>query len=165
MINYADSLRQLKEILADQDVRGALIFLNGLSSHRFTAQYRFDDQILHNLYFYDRENPTQKSTPEILTTASYCIFVRNSSDTFAVANAPEDARVHGHPKQQAVQSYCGVPLLGDDGKMFGSICHFDLRPLPISDENVQLLEAVGALLSKPYNMAKGITGPDRASVR
>ena len=152
MVDSGHSLRQLKAILSGQDIRAAVIFLNGLTEHRFTALYRFDKETLVNLYFFDRENPTQESTPDIPVMASYCVFVRNSRSAFTTPDSLQDDRVHDHPKRKVVQSYCGVPLLDEDGKMFGTICHFDLRPIPISDENVELMEAV-ALLIKTAHVA------------
>lgn len=52
----------------------------------------------------------------------------------------------GHPKQNVVQSYCGIPLMDDDGKLFGTICHFDFEPLPFGEAEVLLLEDVAPLL-------------------
>ncbi|WP_442945135.1 GAF domain-containing protein [Nostoc sp.] len=47
-----------------------------------------------------------------------------------------------------MQSYCGVPLLDEDGKMFGTICHFDFRAIAISDANVALMEAIAPLIRR-----------------
>ncbi|RCJ26003.1 hypothetical protein A6770_26925 [Nostoc minutum NIES-26] len=146
MVNFADSLRELRSILVRQDIRAAVIFLNGLTEHRFTSLYQFDEETLHNICFFDRENPTQELTPDIPVMASYCVFVRNSCGTFTTPNSLLDDRVRDHPKQQAVQSYCGVPLLDEDSKMFGTICHFDFRPIAISNANVALMEAVAPLI-------------------
>lgn len=147
-MSKADYLRQLKVILREQDVRAAMIFLNGLTEHRFTALYRFDKETLKNLYFFDRENPAQESTPDIPVMASYCVFVRDRHTSFATSDSLQDARVAGHPKRPEVQSYCGVPLRDTNGEMFGTICHFDFRPLPISDENVELMEAMAPLIKR-----------------
>ena len=119
-----------------------------MTEHRFTALYRFDKDSLHNLYFFDRENPAQTSTPDIPVMASYCVFVRNSGHVFSTPDALQDERVRGHPKRHEVQSYVGVPLLDQDGKMFGSVCHFDIRPVAISDESVHLLEEIGPWMKK-----------------
>ena len=75
----SDALRQMKLILKDKGVRELLIFLNRLTAHRFTALYRFNDETLENLYFFDRQHPEMLSTPEIPVLASYCVFVRNSA--------------------------------------------------------------------------------------
>ena len=146
-------LGQLRAILRDHGIRAALIFLNGLTEHRFTALYRFDKETLRNIYFFDRENPSQDSTPDIPVMASYCVFVRNRRSTFATPDSLQDDRVEGHPKRQIVQSYCGVPLRDVNGEMFGTICHFDFRPIPISDENIELMEAVAPLLKRSVPQA------------
>jgi GAF domain-containing protein len=146
MQNVANSIRHLRTILDNGDVRAAVIYLNSLTDHRFTSIYRFDNSELRNLYFYDRENPEQHSTPDIPVMASYCVFVRSQRDTFTISNASSDERLDGHPKQQSVQSYCGVPLMDVDGRMYGTICHFDLRTIPISASTVELMESVSRFL-------------------
>lgn len=148
MADNVESLRELRAILGSQGIRAAIIFLNGLTQHRFTALYRFDKETLHNLVFFDRENPTQELTPDIPVMASYCVFVRSSRSTFTTPDSLHDDRVRDHPKRQEVQSYCGIPLLDENGKMFGTICHFDFRPIAISDATVELLEAVAPLLKQ-----------------
>lgn len=142
------ALSQLKTVLRTQGVRAAVAHLNSLTEHRFTSLYRFDQETLKSIYFYDRENPTQEATPDIPVMASYCVFVRRLSNTFVVPASLQDQRVVGHPKRQEVQSYCGVPLRDMNGDMYGTVCHFDFRPLPISDANVELMEALAPLLKQ-----------------
>jgi GAF domain-containing protein len=148
MASTGDSLRELKTILNENGIRAAMRFLNGLTEHRFTALYRFDKETLKNLYFFDRENPTQEPTPDIPVMASYCVFVRSLGTRFATSASLEDDRVVGHPQRQVVQSYCGVPLRDLNGEMFGTICHFDFRPVPISDANVELMESLAPLIKR-----------------
>lgn len=145
-MSISDTRTQLREILQREGIRPALIFLNSLGSHRFTALYRFDSDMLTNLYFVDRENPLVDSSAEIPVMASYCVFVRDSGARFLVEDSIRDERVVGHPKRQAIQSYCGVPLLDEQGKMFGTICHFDLDPVTISSTDVELMEVVAEML-------------------
>ena len=149
------SLQHLRSILRVGDVRAALIFLNGLTEHRFSALYRFDADTLTNKFFFDRENPAVELTPDIPIMASYCVHVRSTHDTFKTPDSLHDARVEDHPKRQEVRSYCGVPLCDVNGEVFGSICHFDFRPLSISDSNVQLMEAVAPLIKNLDNSANG----------
>lgn len=140
------AVAQLKQILRTDGLRAALIFLNNLTSHRFSALYQFDNNTLRNLYFYDREHPEIESTDEIPVTASYCVFLRNTGELFHTSDALRDERVRTHPKREKVQAYCGVPVLDAAGKLFGSICHFDLEPRIISDDDVDLMEAAALLL-------------------
>jgi hypothetical protein len=103
-ISNAEALSKLKTILSQDGTRAAVIFLNELTKHRFTALYRFDGDILHNLYFYDCENPEAHSSPDIPVMASYCVFVRDSGAHFETQDSLRDDRVHNHPKRQVVQS-------------------------------------------------------------
>lgn len=147
MTAWADHLRRMGDRRATGGIRAVLIYLNGLTEHRFTAMYRFDDERLRNLYFYDRERPAVESCPDIPVLASYCVFVRASRHTFVTPDSVADGRVGGHPKRLEVRSYCGVPLVDEAGRMFGTVCHFDPRPLPISGESVALMEALAPLLA------------------
>ena len=144
----ADMLAQMRAIQQSAGIRAVLIHLNGLTDHRFTALYRFDGETLHNLYFFDRQQPQVDSCPEIPVMASYCVFVRNGRQTFVTPDSLDDGRTHGHAKRLEVRSYCGVPLVDEDGRMFGTICHFDHRALAISDDNVALMEAMAQLLKR-----------------
>lgn len=139
---------ELRSILAQEGIRAALIYLNALTGHRFTALYRFDDETLANIYFYDRQNPEEHSSEDIPVTASYCVFVRNFRTKFSVTDSSRDARVDGHPKQQQVKAYCGVPLLDRSGAMFGTICHFDFDPMGITDANIHLMETMADLIKE-----------------
>ncbi len=145
-----EALLKLKNAFNHGGVRGALAFLNSLTPHRFTSLYRFDGPTLRNITFYDRENPKVETCDDIPVEASYCVFVRDLSESFMVQDAERDERVRNHPKQAMVRSYCGVPLLDRNGKMFGSICHFDFKPGRISDRDVELLEYMARLLQNQF---------------
>ncbi|HEX8373388.1 MAG TPA: GAF domain-containing protein [Chthoniobacterales bacterium] len=141
----ANVLPQLKQAFDKGGPRDALIFLNSLTNHRFTSLYRFDDEMLRNVVFYDSEHPDLEQCDDIPVLASYCVFVRDSGATFMTLDTQCDERVSHHPKRNSVQSYCGVPLLDVDGKMFGTICHFDFKPGRIENLDVELLEYMAEL--------------------
>jgi len=145
-ISNQKAIAELKGLLRQKGIRPALIFLNHLTEHRFSALYQFENEQLRNLYFYDRECPDVETTDEIPVTASYCVFLRDSGALFHTSDAMRDDRVRSHPKREKVQAYCGVPVVDDKGKLFGSICHFDLQPRVISDDDVDLMEAAALLL-------------------
>ena len=153
-LSNAKAITELKGLLRSKGLRPALIFLNHLTDHRFSALYQFEDDRLRNLYFYDREYPEVESTDEIPVTASYCVFLRDSGTLFHTSDALRDHRVRSHPQREKVQAYCGVPILDAEGELFGSICHFDLEPRVISDDDVDLMEAV-ALLLRDEQMVRG----------
>ena len=137
-----------KSVLEREGIRAALCFLNWLTRHRFTSLYQFDNQMLRSVYFFDRENPLSVASPDIPITASYCVFIRDQGVPFATADAKNDHRVDSHPNRNHVQSYYGVPLLNRAGGVFGSLCHFDLKPLPVTKEDVRLLESAAELMQE-----------------
>ncbi|HEX2189078.1 MAG TPA: GAF domain-containing protein [Longimicrobiaceae bacterium] len=141
-----EALRRFREILDARGVRPALRFLNGLGPHRFTAVFRFEGGTLRNLHMVDSEDPSVERCPDQPVLESYCIYVRQTARTFLTADSTRDGRVEGHPKQQTVQSYCGIPLLDEDGTLFGTICHFDFEPIEFTEEEVFLLEDAGPLI-------------------
>jgi GAF domain-containing protein len=146
MDNSSVFSRTLSAVLAQGDVRDALKYLNGLTAYRFTALYRFDKDMLSNRVFFDRQNPDVLSTEDIPVDASYCVYVRDTGNPFIIADSLQDERVKGHHKRTIVRSYCGVPLVDEQGHMFGSVCHFDFEPLATKDFDVHLLEEVAPLL-------------------
>lgn len=139
--------------MASNGVREGVKYLNSLTSHRFTALFRFGGENLESLYFFDRENPGAESIDTIPIVSSYCVYVRASGETFCTDDSISDARVAGHPKRQSIQAYCGVPLVDRDGKMFGTVCHFDVKPVKTEQAQIDVLEGVADVLLYRVNHA------------
>ncbi|HET7730324.1 MAG TPA: GAF domain-containing protein [Usitatibacter sp.] len=158
MHEYPDDLGRLRQVLQRDGLRALVAHLNQLTQHRFTSLYRFEREQLESICFYDRENPAQTSTPGVPVLASYCVFVRDSALPFQTPDSLCDPRVDGHPKRGVVRAYCGVPLVGEDGRVFGSVCHFDYEPRALTAANLELLETVATLLNEEF--AAGLSGAD-----
>jgi GAF domain-containing protein len=86
------------------------------------------------------------SSPALEVRDSYCVFVRDTRQSFTVEDAPRDDRVAGHPKQQTVRSYCGIPLMDRDGNLFGTICHFDYDAVQFTADDANLLDYAAPLI-------------------
>ena len=160
MHEYSDDLGRLRRILRREGLRALVAHLNQLTQHRFTSLYRFEREQLESICFYDRENPARLSTPGIPVLASYCVFVRDTALPFATPDSLCDGRVRDHPQREVVRAYCGVPLIGEDGRVFGSVCHFDYQPRVLTPANLDLLEAVATLLNEEF--AAGLSPADPA---
>jgi GAF domain-containing protein len=143
---YRNALHRLRTLIEERDLRAALAYLNSLTSHRFSALYRFNDDTLHNVLLFDRTDPGASTFDDIPVLASYCVFVRDSGNAWCTSHAALDDRIGDHPKRFVVQSYSGVPLRDAFGNVFGTLCHFDFEPVQIADEHLELMEAVGPLL-------------------
>lgn len=149
-----EAVNGFRERLERDGMRSALRFVNGLTTHRFTALFRFEGGTLRNLVLVDRDDPSVEVTAEQSITDSYCIFVRQTAERFITEASLDDDRVAGHPKQLTVQSYCGVPLMSEDGTLYGTICHFDYAPLPFEENEVILLEHLAPIVVRALTAAR-----------
>ncbi len=146
-VNPTAHATDLHATLLAAGVRAALIELNRASGYRFTALYRFDRSLARGLYFYDRDNPSVEAGDDYPVEASYCVYVRDGGVPFVVEDAPENATA-GRTALGQVKAYCGVPVFDRDGHTFGSLCHFDLTPVPADAEGVALMETLAGLLAR-----------------
>ena len=142
MLTHQKAVTIFRELLKTAGVRAALQFLNSTSTHRFTAVFRFEGDTLRNLHLIDRDNPKMERCPDLPVLDSYCLYVRNTAKPFFIEDSLCDERVKGHPKRKVVQSYCGIPLIDEHGELFGTICHFDFKPIPFTKDEVLLLDEV-----------------------
>ena len=143
----ADPAAVVAAALAAGGVRAALATLNALTPFRYSAMYRFDDTLLRNLHFYDRLDPNADPGDDLPITATYCVYVQQTGRPFVLADALEDIRADGHPKQQVIRAYCGVGLADAAGRTIGSLCHFDHDPVPDAEAVVALTETLAPLLT------------------
>lgn len=141
LIHSKTDALHFKNLLREQGIVEALRFLNSKSAHRFTALYAIDGAILRNICLVDKENDAVRRAESIKVTDSYCLYVRNSGQKFITPESLRDERLQDHPKQATIQSYCGMPLVGDKA-MLGTLCHFDFTPLAYTEEEILLLERI-----------------------
>lgn len=147
-ISEHDAFDKFSKTLASTGVRDALAYLLSLTTYRFIAIFRFENEMTKTIVFYDRENPQAANTQETEISSTYCCYVRDSRGAFMTANALLDARMMGHPKREVLSSYCGVPILDSEGVILGTLCHYDVVPRDPEQINLPLVLSVAAALSK-----------------
>ena len=146
--SHRQVVTHFRELLVAQGLLAAMRFANEQSRHRFTAIYRFDGPTLRNVLLVDRADASVNATPDLPVLESYCVYVREASARFLTDDAPHDARTTGHAKREAVQSYCGIPIMAMDGTLWGTICHFDYAPVPFDEGEVALLESLAPMVMR-----------------
>jgi len=131
------------ELRPARDVRTIIAELGAKSPCRFTSLLRFTDEAtLSSVWTYDRENPDIDPFPLGLPIqASYCVLVRDGNTACAIDNAATDPRTANHPKRDELGSYIGVPLRRADGKLFGTLCSYDVKPTTLTARLRETLEA------------------------
>ena len=150
---------EVRQELTHGGVRSALVRLNGYSAHRFTALFRFDGPTLHNLHLVDHLDAGVERCPDMPVEESYCVFVRELAARFMTEDADTDGRVSGHPKQELIKSYCGLPLQTSTGELFGTICHFDYAALPFAESEILVLEDIAGHLVATVEAERGVGRP------
>jgi GAF domain-containing protein len=145
-------LEDLKSALTQSGLNAGLIFLNKRVPHRFTAVYRIDNGTLRNVAIVDKRGEVVPSNLlEVPMGDSFCQFALKDG-VFRTDNSNNDDRLNGHPYKGVMNSYVGLPLTVYGEDLFGTFCHFDLDPLPLSDDEFGFLQrAVRAL--PPYVIA------------
>jgi GAF domain-containing protein len=144
----AFTANRFRAIIAAHGLWSAMRSLNALSRYRFTGVFAFEGDLLRNLYLVDKEDTNVKRCADQPITESYCLFIQRSGDPFSVVHALRDRRVDGHPKQPSYQCYYGVPLVGRDGKLLGTVCHFDKEVIPVSEDVVTALDDLAAVIAE-----------------
>ncbi|MEO8705490.1 MAG: response regulator [Kofleriaceae bacterium] len=103
--------------------------LSDATGCRYTSLLRFHDNVLVSVWTYDRNQPRIDPFPiDLPIEASYCTLVQQAGEIIVIENAPLDPRADGHPKQHELATYIGAPVFGADGKMFGTLCSYDVGP-------------------------------------
>lgn len=139
----------LESVLADQGLQGGLAWLNARVSHRFTAVYRVDGEVLRIVGIVDKlgKEPIPR-LHEIPLDLSLCQYsIRDGS--FVSNDTGADRRLDGNPYQDLFGSYVGISLDKTPGITGFTFCHYDLvtHELP-SGEFDFLMQAVHLL--PPY---------------
>ena len=135
-------------LLEGSGVHALLARLNARTRFRFTGVYRIDPPRLRNLALYDRENPSLRLGGGVSALAETCCAIVVETGTgFATGAAHADARLDAHAAQHGpVQAYQGVPLCAANGGVWGTLCHYDLRPRLLPVEELEVLTWIAAYL-------------------
>jgi GAF domain-containing protein len=139
----AGYLESLRSTVLDSLV-SALDFLNRRVPHRFTAGYRVAGGLMRNVAIADKQGEVApEHLMEVPFESSFCQSVLR--DGFFKYHGLRDDRLEGHPYKGIVNSYIGLPLRRD-AELFGTLCHFDFPPLPISDDEFEFMHQVAKVL-------------------
>ena len=138
----------MKAALDAGDLVAALKVLNDRVVQRYSAVYRLtSDRRLENVAFVDKlAMPYPEHLLAVPYGMSFCQFTFAHGE-FRTSDSSMDRRLDGHPYKGQVNSYHAVSIVGDDGDIMGTICHFDMDAAPLADEDFKLLQAAARVLS------------------
>ncbi len=137
--------------LLDATGPAGLQFLNARVPHRYTAVYRIENAVLHNTHLFDKQGMVRPDyLAQVPLEDSFCQFVMRDG-IFTSTDTASDRRVDGHKYQGVLGSYHGLPLMDNYGRLYGTLCHFDVERYPLPDEEFALLQKVARLLPAYLN--------------
>ncbi len=146
-------LTPIRRALQHDGLRGAVQELNQTVPHRYTGIFMAVGALLRNVALADKRVATPELWPPFPLGDSFCSLMVDAGEPLVVHEARTDAReaVRAHPAERIVQAYCGVPLIDAEGRVLGSLCHFDEKPSALNLDLALLLQV--SVLISPYLLA------------
>lgn len=143
----SNELSTLHEVMRKGDLGAALAHLNARVPFRFTGVYRVrGGELLESVAIYDRWISGFAAGGSAPLSERYCSYVVGGSQPLEVADGLADPRFPHHPNNPAV-SYCGAPIQDHDGRVLGTLCHFDLKPCQAPSTEAPFLLAAAGLFT------------------
>jgi hypothetical protein len=133
-------------------IQAALKYLNHRTPHQYTGIFRFDGTTLRNEALFDRYHPELQKGGDAPMEATYCSLVGRKQAPVEILDATVDPRVKG-VVHTSVISYCGVLIRDQEGKPFGTLCHYDLQRCEERTTDLPLLEAAAGMLYQQLHPA------------
>lgn len=83
---------------------------------------------------------------EVPLEESFCQFVLRDG-VFRTSDTGSESMLDGHKYQGVLLSYTGVPIVDGDGKLYGTLCHFDALKRDLTEEDFGHLKDAARLVS------------------
>ncbi|NVO33471.1 hypothetical protein [Hymenobacter lapidiphilus] len=131
-------------LLQQQGVHAALAYLNYRTPHRYTGVWRFDGDMLRSEALFDRKMAEVRQGADAPMAATYCSLVGRTEAPVQILDATIDPQALGI--DTPVISYCGALMRDEQGRPFGTLCHYDLQRCQERTSDQPLLMAAAQLL-------------------
>ncbi|HEX8659511.1 MAG TPA: hypothetical protein VF690_18365 [Hymenobacter sp.] len=137
-------IAEFAALLQQQGVHAALGYLNHRTPHRYTGVYRFDGDMLRSEVLFDRNMVDLRQGADAPMATTYCALVGRYEAPIQILDATVDPLALGI--ETPVISYCGALIRDEQGKAFGTLCHYDLQRCQERTTDQPLLNAAAQLL-------------------
>jgi GAF domain-containing protein len=122
-------------------IEAGLRFLNARTAYRYTGVYRLEGAMMRNIYLYDRLGESVSKFEKVPLGDSFCQFVM-AEGGFCTSDSSRDERLLEHTYRGVLNAYFGLPLSRKPGTLYGTLCHFDFKPVVIDDREIEFLQSV-----------------------
>ena len=138
-------IAEFQNELHQHGMHAALKYLNSRTPHQYSGVFRFDGATLRNEVLYDRYHPELLKGDDAPMITTYCSLVGRKQAPLEIVDATADPRVKGLIHTPVI-SYCGVLIRDNEGKPFGTLCHYDMQRCEERTTDLPLLEAAASML-------------------
>jgi len=137
----APSVEAIESALERHDYRRLLGALNATTEHRFSALFRFDEDMLTSVWTFDRKQPKLDPFPLDVPIASTPLApLCNGGHAACVADTTSDQRFTREQRHADMRALAAVALREADDRVFGALCHFDPDTRATDPTSFDLLE-------------------------
>lgn len=135
-------LAPVRRALERAGLHGAVHELNQTVPHRYTGIFVTQGASILNVALADKLVDQPQLWPPFPLGDSFCSLIVQSGTALIVHEAGTDAReeVRTLPAGKLYQAYCGVPLIDTEGRVLGSLCHFDELPISLNVDLALMLQ-------------------------
>jgi PAS domain S-box-containing protein len=106
-----------------------------------------------------------RSQRELPLSLSFCRYVVERGETLVIRDVERHPLARGSRAvvEAGVMAYAGTPLRAPDARVLGTLCALDHVPHPWTEEDVGILEDLGAVASRELEVRAGTPGSSERS--
>ncbi|MBM7659973.1 sigma-B regulation protein RsbU (phosphoserine phosphatase) [Bacillus mesophilus] len=146
---FIQAANQVFQILSET-VPARTFFIASTSNKQFVILEKFNKvggcTIPNDPYIY----PLEESYCSIVAREARPLFIRNTSESMLVKDKDVTTSF-------SIGSYLGVPIILDDGTIFGTLCALDPMPHVLEEKHTKILEGFASLIANSIELEQSIS--------
>ncbi len=146
-------VEEFNSLLQRDGIHAALQYLNSRTPHRYTGVFRFDGDTLRNVSLFDRYQADVRQGEDVPMAVTYCSLVGRQLASLEILNAAQDLRAQ--VIETPVISYCGALIRDENGRSYGTLCHYDMQRCQERTADLPLLEEAAVLIGRHFGAQGG----------
>lgn len=150
-----------EKIVTDEGLHAGLRFLNTRTPHRFTGVYRYDGDVLRNECLFDQFAPETQKGDDVRMVDAYCATVGERGTSIEFSDIGSERTVIHRPDSPVV-AYCGALIRDAEGRPFGTLCHYDVKPCQTFPSEMLVLESIAPLVFRALEVERAPLAPAAA---
>ncbi len=142
--------REVALVAAVSGVQAMLADVGRITGMRFSAVARVTDVRWTACAVHDLLQFGLRPGQDLILESTICNEIRQKPELVVFNQASADPRYANHhtPALYGFQSYLSVPVMLDDGSMFGTVCALDPEPARMDDAAIEQVKVIAANIGR-----------------